>query len=198
MLQNRQLTKLNEIIGRQIAFQATMNTTFEVMWLAAVEEMGEAVASTGYHDWKQSERDQGNLEIELIDIAVFVINLSHYGGRRINYRDIVNQDLSIRDNDYGLFRELNKSIVLEDWTRAFFTIFSSYPELIDVLVAKQALNKLRQDYGYATGEYLKDWNGKEDNYFLSGLYGKDYDTVYNKMEEVYVTKIIPGRLIVAD
>ena len=198
MLQNRQITKLNEIIGRQIAFQATMNTTFEVMWLAAVEEIGEAVASLGYHDWKPSERDQKNLEIELIDISVFVINLSHYGGRKINYRDIVNQDLAITNSDYNLFREINKSITLEDWTRAFFTIFSSYPELIDVLVAKQALNKLRQDYGYATGEYLKDWNGKEDNYYLYKLYGKSYDTVYNKMEEIYVNKIIPGRLIVAD
>ena len=70
--------------------------------------------------------------------------------------------------------------------------------LIDVIIAKQALNQLRQDYGYRNGDYIKDWNGDQDNTYLEPLYGKAYEEVYDCMEKIYTTKIIASRLVDVD
>jgi hypothetical protein len=36
-------------------------------------------------------------------------------------------------------------------------------------IGKNVLNRFRQDFGYKSGEYIKIWNGKEDNEVLVEL-----------------------------
>jgi len=55
-------------------------------------------------------------------------------------------------------------------------------------VAKNVLNKFRQDHGYKDGSYKKVWNDKEDNeVMLEILDSKSMgvDELYSKLEEAY-------------
>ena len=83
----------------------------------------------------------------------------------------------------------------QNWIYIAYMIFEYNPKLIDVVTAKQALNTLRQAYGYKQGEYIKDWNGQEDNAYLEGFYGSTFDEVYDGMEKIYTDKILAARLV---
>jgi len=61
-------------------------------------------------------------------------------------------------------------------------------ELFKLYILKNALNKLRQDYGYKEGKYQKIWGGMEDNRYLLKLLEKDVDDIddaYKMLKDVY-------------
>lgn len=73
----------------------------------------------------------------------------------------------------------------------FFTLCDNMDMDMDALytryLAKNVLNKFRQDKGYQDGAYQKIWNGEEDNVHamrLAEVYG-DFETLYRALEEVY-------------
>jgi len=180
--------KINQTVNKQIEFQKTMNSNSQTMYLALVEELGECVASMGYSDWKKVERDEDNIKIELVDIAVFAMNLAYY-----------NDSISIPntidiDDEFTLIQLIIKALAAERYSVIYHYIFWYDESLVDILIAKQALNKLRQAYGYKTGEYIKDWQGREDNEYLKQFYGLSYKEVYDKMEEFYI-KVVEGTLV---
>lgn len=58
-------------------------------------------------------------------------------------------------------------------------------------VAKNVLNKFRQDHGYKEGTYQKVWNGKEDNEVMLEILATDTQGVaalYAKLEKAYEAK----------
>lgn len=183
--------KIDKVIERQFRFQDDMKSNWGVMFLALIEEFGEFVASTGYADWKKVPRDEENMNIELIDIAIFSINLLYYEclpyEREPCFVDTI--------DEVSFIRNLSELIGKNSWSDIITVVFEYKPELLDILIAKQALNQLRQDYGYKENEYIKDWNGKEDNTYLAQFYGNSYDTVYLSMETIYTDKIIASRLV---
>ncbi len=182
--------KIEQVVAKQIEFQETMSSNSKTMYLALVEELGECVASMGYADWKVSVRDVTNIEIEMVDIAVFAINLEYYS----KYYYTKTTKFSIF-SEFDLIKKIIKALAEEKYSDIYYMIFNYHPHLIDVLTAKQALNQLRQDYGYKKGEYIKDWHGEEDNTYLKDYYGSSYDTVYAEMEQIYVTKIVGESLV---
>ena len=182
MITNKNTTA--QIVARQIEFQKTMNTSYETMYLAFVEEMGELTASFGFADWKKVERDEANIEIELADLAVFAINLEYYS-------DIPQVDqwlhLKLSNNDFAVVHNLIKLLSEHRFKDIYTYIFAYMPKLQEVIVAKQALNRLRQDYGYKEGTYKKMWGGLEDNTHLDQLYGRSlsYEDMYAELEDIY-------------
>ena len=178
------------IVTRQIEFQKSMKSNSITMYLALVEELGECVASMGYCDWKPAKRDAANIEIELVDIAVFAINLAYYA-----------TDIYVPATQHSIFdekiliKEIIKALADGKYSDIYHMIFEYNPHLIEVLTAKQALNKLRQDYGYREGKYVKDWNDQEDNTYLEDFYTLSYADIYLEMEKIYLTKIIGGSLL---
>ena len=54
-------------------------------------------------------------------------------------------------------------------------------ELFKIYVAKNVLNKFRQDNGYKDGAYKKIWNGREDNAVLNEILLQNI----SKMDEIY-------------
>lgn len=182
--------KILSVIDRQISFQQNMKSSSQVMKLALLEEVGEYVASTGYADWKPTIRDEKNMDIELIDIAIFAINVGYYESKVHHTRKIdpISFEVDLVDEIINLYSN-------KEWIEIAHLIFNSHPHLLDVVIAKQALNQLRKDYGYKTGEYIKDWNGQEDNVYLEGFYGQDYEEVYDNMEDIYTGKILAARLV---
>jgi NTP pyrophosphatase (non-canonical NTP hydrolase) len=185
--------KVNQVVNRQIEFQKTMDADFDEMYLAIVEELGEYVASSGYATWKQVNRDEDNMKIELVDIAVFAINLAYY---KVDiYKPFPERTIT---TEVDLIKQLIAYLAREDFSSIYHNIFWYDSSLLDIITAKQALNRLRQDYGYKDGSYIKDWNGKEDNVYLEKFYGQSYDDVYNAMEIIYTKKIIASRLVNVD
>ena len=67
--------------------------------------------------------------------------------------------------------------------RAHF--LSSFDELFRHYVGKNVLNFFRQDHGYKTGEYIKIWNGKEDNEVLMDVLRTTDASSANFKELVY-------------
>jgi len=182
---------IENIVKRQFAFQNNMKSNQDIMFLALIEEFGEFVASTGYADWKKVSRDERNMDIELIDMAIFAINLLYYENLVYEPRFVIVDT----KNETNFIRDMAISIGKSDWSDLLTSIFEYKPELLEILTAKQALNQLRQDYGYKEGDYIKDWNGHEDNEFLESMYGLSYDRIYDAMEDIYVNKIISSRLV---
>jgi len=183
---------IKDVITRQVTFQQNMKSNQDTMKLAFIEELGEYVASTGFADWKKVQRDEANMDIELIDMAVFAINIAYYSGsldrEPLSY-------MQLPANDLQLVEDLTEKFVKGQWLDIVYYIFHHKPILLQVITAKQALNQLRQDYGYKSGEYIKDWNGKEDNTYLAAFYGQEHDEIYVGMEKIYTEKIIGSRLV---
>ena len=87
---------------------------------------------------------------------------------------------------------------IEELLATFATIsapFISYEDLIKLYIGKNALNKVRQDFGYKLGTYKKVWNGKEDNVIMQELLKKinfedlSFENIYNKLEEYYTKNV---------
>lgn len=182
---------IENIVKRQVEFQKTMYSTERVMYLAFLDELGEYVASMGYADWKKTARDEANMDIELIDMAVFAINLAYYSDTLDTNIGSITTGL----NESQLVQELVSLLASKDYRSIYYTIFKYKPILIKVIVAKQALNQLRQDYGYKLGEYEKNWCGQEDNVFLMPMYGMPYEKIYCNLEEIYTNKVIPSSIL---
>jgi hypothetical protein len=75
---------------------------------------------------------------------------------------------------------------------------TEYISIFKAYIAKNVLNKFRQDNGYKTGEYIKIWNGQEDNVyvmkFLNEFSGREglFDFLYSKLVKEY-KKVVNGK-----
>jgi dimeric dUTPase (all-alpha-NTP-PPase superfamily) len=60
--------------------------------------------------------------------------------------------------------------------------------LFKLYILKNALNELRQKYGYKEGKYQKIWGDREDNRYLFDLLKEDitdFETALSRLEEIY-------------
>lgn len=97
-------------------------------------------------------------------------------------------ELSLKPcDDYDYAKNLMRTYIL------CLTVASmTFDELHSLYIGKNALNILRQNYGYQEGVYKKMWNGVEDNVVMQGIldgkYGECkncFEDVYNKLDEIY-------------
>jgi len=174
-----------EIIKRQAEFQRKYaNTNGNVMFMALVEELGEFVASTGFHDWKKSEMDKQNMVVELVDIVIFAMNVIYYEKRSM--KGVA--DMTIADGDsIALTKSLVISLGLGLYADMIATIVYVYPEVMEIIEGKQALNILRQEHGYKDGSYSKIWDGLEDNRYLDEVMKRstNFEDIYLSLESLY-------------
>jgi hypothetical protein len=187
------MEKLKTAISRQIEWQKTMNSNHNTMYLAWVEELGELVASMGYADWKKVARDEQNIIVEAVDLIIFTINMSYYSGLEVNL------DASIRkvSTDVEFVSYLNYYMAVGLLSEVILLIVDRIPAALQMLIHKQALNDLRQKYGYKEGNYIKAWPKGEDNVYLETLDPEaDFDEAYEALETIYTTTVIPARLFV--
>lgn len=176
---------MNKIIDRQVHFQQTYAkaTTFEVMYKALIEELGEFTASLGFHDWKVSERDEDNMVVELVDMTIFSMNCLYY---RPELRTGKAQPEATSD-DFMFLTSMIKLIHELRFEDLIATVMHNYPAVTKIIIGKQALNVLRQENGYGNGTYSKIWSGKEDNYYLKDVmaYCNGYEEIYSKLKALY-------------
>ncbi len=188
---------ITDTVERQWNWQKTMNSDFDTMYLAAIEEVGELVASFGYADWKKSERDTQNILVESADLFIFVINCAYYAKEPIKGQ--LNPHMTPIGDDRKFAQTLIRALSENDMDYLINILFTEYPMAYDYVMAKQALNALRQDHGYKTGDYIKNWGTDtkpyEDNRALSALLGRglNYNGMYLELNTQY-TAMMTTRL----
>lgn len=80
---------------------------------------------------------------------------------------------------------------LENLIEVFFICLDSasvsFDDLYNLYIWKNVLNKFRQDHWYKEWNYIKIWNGEEDNVVMQRVLENNYwfENIYTKLEEEY-------------
>ena len=168
---------------RQVIIQnKVMDTHYNVMFLALVDELGEYVASLGYQDWKVVPRDELNLIVELADICIFAMNCEFYDSGRVRISDVeYNINYTGFTPDVAFVDEILRMIVEKEFCNIPSFIISNRPDVTQAIEAKQVLNVIRQAFGYKEGKYNKIWGDYEDNMYMMSLINSGDPDIVNKM-----------------
>ena len=164
-------------------------------WYRAIwVECAELLDHYGWKWWKKQSPNQAQIELELVDIWHFGLSilLSNYdieksislisegiidqrgsGKFRENLEDFTSNTLQTRSFDLKRFNQ-----VMNDVGLTFEKLYVGY-------ISKNVLNSFRQDKGYQTGTYIKDWGGIEDNEYLIRLASKMDPKSENFSSELY-------------
>jgi dimeric dUTPase (all-alpha-NTP-PPase superfamily) len=188
----------------------TQNFAFDE---AIIVESAELFEHLGYKWWKSNEIDINQAVMELVDIWHF--GMSHMitsdieapfskfveqigsqdyfilQNQRIEHLDINHikhcvktMIHSISDSNYSFFD-------IESFMSAWFNFGLDYDDLYKKYVGKNALNEFRQNNGYKSGTYIKVWDGREDNEFLTDILQSVsidenlYTNVIEQLEAIY-------------
>lgn len=155
-------------------------------WYRAIwTECAELLEHHGWKWWKQQHPDRAQLALELVDIWHF--GLSDWLQRQAPAADLaaaLEQGLSRpAPADFLEAVEQFAGIALNRRmfdAGAFACLMLgadlSFEELYKSYVGKNVLNRFRQERGYATGTYIKIWQGREDNlHLVEAMAGLDAD-----------------------
>lgn len=153
-----------------------------------VMETAELIDSYPWKHWKSidAQADMENVRVELVDIWHFLLSLALENFNQDESSEILSRayeepsevvldDLSVnvqvQVHEAMMAKALIKTQVTDSYlyglAMAFFKSCQvaalSFNQLHQIYMAKNVLNKFRQDHGYKEGSYIKEWNGKEDN-----------------------------------
>lgn len=179
-------------------------------------EAAELIDSYPWKHWKSVDAitDIENVRVELVDIWHFLLSLAleHFDleisaglfNKALNEnRDAkpVNHHLSIIEqvavHEKMMATALEKGDVSAEYlSRLAETFFKAcqvaklgFDQLYQIYMAKNVLNKFRQDHGYKEGIYIKEWNGKEDNVvmfeIIAAMSNFSGDALYIGLKEAY-------------
>jgi dimeric dUTPase (all-alpha-NTP-PPase superfamily) len=188
--------KLNSIVNPD--WKYANYPWYRAAWIEAAELMDHA----GYKWWKNvdQEIDREQVLLELVDIYHFLV--SDMIITKNPPMSVVNtynrcKSLKIKDKE-DILREVETfvSVCLEtesvlplDFCRLVVSFGFTIENILKWYIAKNTLNIFRQDNGYKTGEYIKNWSGVEDNVVLAGYVtpreSVEYDELYEFLSNSY-------------
>ena len=147
---------------------------YRAVWV----ECAELLDHFGWKWWKQQDADLDQVRLEIVDIW-------HFGLSELMRKDAVDDALAAQfaagcdqpttvDFRQAVEAMAEASLAQRDFdVKAFLTLMNALPLTFDALyeiyVGKNTLNAFRQRHGYREGEYLKTWQGREDNEHLAEL-----------------------------
>ncbi|RXJ86923.1 dUTP diphosphatase [Arcobacter sp. CECT 8985] len=181
---------------------------------AIIAESGELLESWGYKWWKKQEPDLENVKVEAIDILHFIISeqiqihTNVFGIEQKLETAIMltsNKFRTIFETSFDFETDIEKNIdgiIKEDsceklhQLKSLFTnIDMTNEDIYIAYIVKNCLNKFRQDKGYKSGHYVKNWNGREDNavaFEIANEWGADdelFDLLYNDLNTYYIENV---------
>jgi dimeric dUTPase (all-alpha-NTP-PPase superfamily) len=182
-----------------------------------VMESAELIDSYPWKHWKSVDAvtDIENVRVELVDIWHFLLSLTLENFTAENSADLLNHALLENrvepDSESGAFT-LNEQVQVHekmmrvaldnrDVSEAYlFTLAKcffeacwvadlGFEQMYQIYMAKNILNKFRQDHGYKEGRYIKEWQGKEDNVVMFEIIERmqtfSGDELYLSLKETY-------------
>lgn len=209
LLQNR----LNVNTNGPLWTSGTTNNGRRINWFRCIYmEAAEAMDSMNWKHWKNIDgvEDIDNVKVEIVDILHFIlsqmivdygiesaaVNLSESYDNYIKYK--TNFDFSTISKSTQIINSLDSIIHCAANNILPLSEFFKVIDLIDdfsmqhvrtLYIGKNCLNEFRQSHGYKEGNYIKTWNGKEDNVYMQSFLNEDpsmeFETLYSKLEEIY-------------
>lgn len=193
-----------------LQLQDDMNTKVHPEWReqgfewhrAIWVELAEMLDHYGWKWWKHQEPDIEQVHLELIDIFHFGLSARLVSGQAVDSIAVdIEQELANAETE-ATFAETIEKMVANTLSSKNFDVKTfaglmqqtelSFDELFRHYVGKNVLNFFRQDHGYKTGEYIKIWDGKEDNEVLMDVLkatdanSADFkDLVYQGLKQAY-------------
>ncbi len=148
---------------------------YRAIWI----EASEMLEHYGWKWWKKQQPDFPQVKLEVIDIVHFSLSIELLSEKSLD--DIAQQIADAfaqprATDDLKTSIELLAMETLKDHGAHFDIIAGlmqhlemDLDELYERYVGKNVLNIFRQDNGYKTGEYIKMWDGREDNECLEDI-----------------------------
>ena len=156
---------------------------YRAVWV----ECAELLDHYGWKWWKRQEPNLEQVKLEIVDIWHFglseLIRAGEVGpGAEVDERSMglaVRLQAALERPPPGEFRAAVEALAgaclstrkfdLDAFAGVLLALPFGFDELYEMYVAKNVLNVFRQENGYASGEYRKVWNGREDNEHLAEL-----------------------------
>ncbi|QCU90060.1 dUTP diphosphatase [Thiomicrorhabdus sediminis] len=178
-------------------------------------ETAELIDSYPWKHWKSvdAQTDMENVRVELVDIWHFLLSLAmeklsdeqalqvlhdalekvHKSALPENLSNPEQVDVHEQLMRLALLRDARSISYIGDLGCAFFAscqaVSLQFSEMYRIYMAKNVLNKFRQDHGYKEGVYIKLWNGKEDNVvmfeLMETLQEFSGDNLYKELKQAY-------------
>ena len=199
--------------------QGTTKNGKKIDWRRCIYlEAAELVDSYPWKHWKNIDAspDYANVKIEIVDIWHFIMSealrlykVEDLGSISDIAYTITNMQgfsefLQIQTEEQldpykeiELVEEMIKTLFcnsdINDLILSFLNMSSKLnlklPELYELYIGKNILNKFRQNHGYKDGSYIKEWNGKEDNVVMQEILASKADispkALYDALEKAY-------------
>lgn len=158
-------------------------------------ECGELLDHIGYKWWKHQEADMEQSKLELVDIFHFGISKLYTDNPERTTEELVDSLLPIFERlnstaekqlplqaveELAGAASFKKVFSPEAFVKCMRSLEMTFDDLYIGYVSKNVLNTFRQDYGYKSGEYVKHWDGKEDNEHLMDVLNSQKLDVDNK------------------
>ena len=151
---------------------------FRAIWV----ECAELLDHFGWKWWKYQQPDLEQVRLEIVDIWHFglseLLRAGKIDGEHCD-ADVIQAFVGGLEGTAGDFRECVERLAANSLTgqgfdlEAFVAVLVAMPmsfeELFKGYVGKNVLNNFRQNHGYQSGEYVKVWQGREDNEHLMEL-----------------------------
>jgi dimeric dUTPase (all-alpha-NTP-PPase superfamily) len=153
---------------------------------AILVESAELLDHLGYKWWKYQEPNVDQVIMEMVDIWHFAMSfIISQSPNVVDFEDLIDVIDGVEENykvlDAAEIRsdicEIVNNITFEDPYEQYFCVESffaiwyglgkNFNDLYKMYIGKNALNIFRQNNGYKDGSYVKIWNGREDNVFLT-------------------------------
>jgi dimeric dUTPase (all-alpha-NTP-PPase superfamily) len=179
---------LKQALINMLAMQDRMNSRVHDHWIeqnfewyrAIWIECGELIEHYGYKWWKKQDSDLSQVQLEIIDIWHFGLSaLFHNGQTAEQLAAQIEAEIALF-KPVGLgVREATEALALHALQTKHFSPSHfwelmlaadlTFDALYSAYVGKNVLNFFRQDHGYKSGHYIKNWGGREDNEHLVEL-----------------------------
>lgn len=188
--------KMNSVVNPE--WRKAGNPWYRAAWIEAAELLDHF----GYKWWKNlnAEADQEQILLELVDIYHFMVSdmiidnlqpavVVRSFERTATLKAKDKEDVRTEIESFVSIMIEQKCVPAIDFARTATILGFTLDDILRWYIAKNALNIFRQDNGYKSGEYIKNWNGVEDNVILAA-YVKEhdeivYESVYNFLSTSY-------------
>ncbi|MEM7543217.1 MAG: dUTP diphosphatase [Pseudomonadota bacterium] len=197
-----------------LAMQDQMNCHVDQDWLdrkrewyrAIWIECGELMEHHGWKWWKHQKSDREQALLELVDIWHFGLSLwitaerDHRAAARhimAQWRDAANAGEFLEEvENLARVALVHQRLDIGALKALLGLLDCDFDDLYRAYVGKNVLNVFRQDHGYRSGEYIKVWNGLEDNEVLTEI-ARELDSdapnfrdaIYEALQARYATVV---------
>ena len=208
--------KAVKLIQDCLALQNTFNSVVNPDWKKANYnwrramwvEAGELVDMMGYKWWKDvdiKDWDKKQMLLEVVDIFHFLLSevMIHRKSADEIYNSYIwatrhtytpDKETKIRQVEEFIVSCLDGQTIMASFFQVVYALDIKLEDMLKYYLGKNSLNKFRQDNGYKTGTYRKQWmfNGNlvEDNKVLEHIIESssvtNFDTIYNELKALYV------------